>query len=393
MRNGVALVALLGLLATTAVGYEADLAYAEGIIVLTGTCFIRGIKLETEPHEGIEWPEAEGQALYGEIRLAEDWHAVMIDWADGRVGLYVDTDRSGVLVPVEWERVSADGSLLASVPLEIGFDDETTAPYRLFVMWSLFTPTVLTYCRDTYREGTIDLGGRTYGLVIIDEDTDGRYDRLDGGALLIDVDEDGELLASSDSHERFLLDAPFNLDGTVYQVVSVTPDGGRVRVEESDEDVPPKPALLVGFPAPGFEAVDSVGEPVSLEGLRGNLVVLDFWAGWCGPCIAELPTFEAIVGEFGDAGVVVLGVNLDRSRDAFEEAVAEHGIGYRQVYDGADGPVNTLYRIDGIPMTYVIGRDGVIRGRGLRGQQLWDAIEGLVAAEAEEDDPGEPEDP
>lgn len=393
MRSCIALVALLGLLATPVVGYEADLSYAEGIVALTGACFIRGIKLETDPLEGIGWPEVEGEALYGEIRLAEDRHAVMIDRADDRIGLYVDTDRSGVLAPFEWERMLADGSLLASVSLEIGFDDGTTAPYRLFVMWHAFTPTVLTYCRDTYREGTIDLGGRTYGLVIIDEDTDGRYDRLDGGVLLIDADEDGELLASSDSHERFRLDAPFNLGGIVYQVASVTRDGGRIRVEKSDEDVPPKLALLVGFPAPDFEAVDSVGEPVSIERLRGSIVVLDFWAGWCDPCIAELPTFEAIVEEFADAGVVVLGVNLDRSLEEFEEAVAEHGIGYRQVYDGADGPINTLYRIGGIPMTYVIDRDGIIRGRGLRGQQLWDAIEALVTAEVEEDDPGESEGP
>jgi len=393
MRSCVALVALLGLLATPAVGYEADLSYAEGIIDLTGACFIRGIKLETTPFEGVDWPEAEGDALYGAIRLAEDWHAVMIDRGDDRIGLYVDMDRSGVLEPFEWERMLAGGSLLASVPLEIGFDDETTAPYRLFVMWGALTPTVLTYCRDTYREGTIDLGGRAYGLVIIDEDTDGRYDRIDGGVLLIDADEDGELLASSDSHERFSLDAPFNLGGIVYQVVLVTPDGGRIRVEESDEDVPPKPALLVGFPAPDFEAVDSAGEPVSIKGLRGSIVVLDFWAGWCGPCIAELPMFEAIAEESADAGVVVLGVNLDRSRGEFEEAMSEHGIGYRQVYDGADGPVNTLYRIGGIPMTYVIDRDGIIRGRGLRGQELWDAIEALVAAEAGEDDPSEPEDP
>ena len=393
MRGCVVLVALLALVAATAVGYEANLAYAEGIIALTGACFIRGIKLETEPLEESEWPEAEGEALYGEIRLAEDRHAVMIDRTGDWVGLYVDADRSGVLAQFEWERMLSGGSLLASISLEIGFDDGTAAPYRLFVMWSPFTPTVLTYCRDTYREGRIDLDGRTFDLVIIDEDTDGRYDLLEAGALLIDTDEDGELLASSDSHERFRLDEPFNLSGIVYRVVSVTPGGGRIRVEESDEDVPLKPALLVGFPAPEFEAVDSAGEPVSIEGLRGNIVVIDFWAGWCGPCIAELPTFEAIAAEFADAGVIVLGINLDRSFGEFEEAVAEHAIGYLQVYDGADGPVNTLYRIEGIPMTYIIDRDGIIRGRGLRGQQLWDAVEALVTAGAGEDDSGEPEAP
>ena len=392
MRVIVALVAVLVLtVATAAAGYEADLSYVEGIIELTGACFIRGIKLETEPLEGIDWPEAEGNALYGEIHLALDAHSVMIDRTEERVWLYVDADRSGELEAFEWERLLADGNLLASVPLEIAYEDQSTASYRLFMMWSLFTPTVLTYCRDTYREGTIELVDREYALAVIDEDSDGQYDRLEGGVLLIDADGDGELLASNDSHERFDLSAPFNLGGVVYRVVSVAPDGAHIRMERSDEDVPPKPALLVGFPAPGFDAIDSADQPLSLGGLRGKIVILDFWAGWCDPCIAELPTLKGIVEAFGDEGVVLLGINLDRSLSDFLVAVAENGIDYRQIYDGPDGPINTLYRIEGIPMTYVIDRDGIIRGRGLRGQQLWDAVEALVAAE--EDDSGEPEDP
>jgi thiol-disulfide isomerase/thioredoxin len=377
--------------AAAAVGYEADLSYAEGIIELTGACFVRGIRLGTEPPEGIGWPEAEGAPLYGEIRLALGRHPVMIDRTEERVRLYVDADRSGDLAAFEWERMLADGRLLASVRLEIAHEEGTTAPYRLFVMWSLFTPAILTYCRDTYREGTVELDGRTYDLAILDEDTDGRYDQLDAGVLLIDADGDGELLASSDSHERFPLDAPFNLDGVVYRVVSVAPDGSRIRVEASDEDVPPKPPLLVGFPAPDFDAEDASGEPVSIEGLRGSVVVLDFWAGWCGPCIDEIPTLTAIDEAFADAGVVVLGINIDRSLADFLEAVAEHEVGYRQVYDGPNGPVNTLYRIEGIPMTYVIDRDGIIRGRGLRGEQLRDAVAALV--DPEEGGAGDPEDP
>jgi len=377
--------------AVAAVGYEADLSYAEGIIEITGACFVRGIRLGTEPPGGIDWPEAEGDPLYGEIRLALDRHPVMIDRTEERVRLYVDADRSGDLSAFGWERMLADGGLLASIRLEIAHEEGATAPYRLFVMWSLFTPTVLMYCRDTYREGAVELDGRTYDLVLIDEDTDGRYDRLDGGVLLIDADGDGELLAASDSHERFGLDAPFNLDGVVYRVVSVAPDGSRIRVEESDEDVPPKPPLLVGFPAPDFDTADAAGEPVSIEVLRGSVVVLDFWAGWCGPCIDEIPTLNGIDEAFADAGVVVLGINIDRSLVGFLEAVAEHEVGYRQVYDGPEGPVNTLYRIEGIPMTYVIDRDGIIRGRGLRGEQLRDAVAALVGRE--EGGSGDPEDP
>ncbi len=391
MRFGLVCVALFGLLAAGVVAQEADLTYAEGIIALTGACFIRGIKLETEPIEGIEWPEAEGEPLYGTIRLASDRHPVMVDRTEGGTVLFIDADRSGEFASFEWERVLADGNLLTSVPLELAYEDGTTAPYRLFVMWSPLTPTVLTYCRDTYREGTIELGGVSYDLVVIDEDTDGRYDRLEGGVLLIDADEDGELLASSDSHERFPLDAPFNLGGVVYRVTGVAPEGSKIRIEETDEDVPPKYPLLVGFPAPEFEAEDVAGEAISTADLRGSIIVLDFWAGWCSPCIAELPTLEAIAEGFAEDGVVVLGINLDRSFAEFMTALAEHSIDYQQIYDGPDGPINTVYRIDGIPMTYVIDRDGIIRGRGLRGPDLMAAVAVLVSAE--EDDPGESEDP
>ncbi len=391
LRRGILLALLLGSISATGIAYEADLTYAEGIVALTGACFIRGIKLETDAPDKIEWPEAEGDALYGELRLAESMHSVMIDRTADRITLHVDADRSGDVAPFEWERMLSDGSLLASVPMQIGFDDGTTAPYRVFVMWRAFTPTVLTYCRDTYREGSIDLKDAAYDLVLIDDDTDGRYDLLDGGALLIDADRNGELLASSDSHERFRLDEPFNLDGTTYRAKSVAPDGSRIVVEISDEYVAPKPALLVGFPAPEFEATDADGESVVIEQLRGSILVLDFWAGWCAPCITELPTLEEIHERFSGLGVMVVGINLDRSVEEFEQAVAQYSIAYRQIYDGADGPVNTLYRIEGIPMTYVIDPGGIIRGRGLRGEGLLELVESLAVEE--EDDSGGANDP
>lgn len=390
-RGVIALAVLVGLISGGAVGYEADLSYVEGIIELTGACFIQGVKLESDPPELVAWPEAQGEALYGEFRLAEGGHAVMIDRLNDRILLYVDPNGSAESVLFEWDRVLADGSLLASVPLELSFSDGASAPYRLFVMWRGLTPTVLAYCRDTYREGVIGLKDRPYKLAVIDEDTDGQYDALDGGVLLIDADGDSRLLASSDSHERFRLNEPFNLAGTVYRVRAVAADGSSIQVDISDEDVPPKPALLVGFPAPLFELTDVGGENIAIETLRGQIVVLDFWAGWCGPCIAELPTLETIHQRFADEGVSVLGINLDRSVEEFEEALTQHGIVYRQVYDGPDGPINTLYRIEGIPMTYVIDPDGVIRGRGLRGAQLLEQVESLLAEK--KDGAGDPNDP
>jgi len=142
--------------------------------------------------------------------------------------------------------------------------------------------------------------------------------------------------------------------------------------------VPPKPPLLVGYPAPTFSGVDAAGVPLSLERLHGSVVVLDFWASWCGPCVSELPTLIEIHEMFADDGVVVLGINLDRSESDFLDAIETYAIAYPQIYDSDTGAIGDLYRISGIPMTYVIDRNGTIVARGLRGDSLLAAVREAV---------------
>jgi len=376
MRRRLAATMLFMLAAMGVAAAEADLTYVSDITALTDQCFVRAIKLDVveEVDEGGEPIEA----LVGLLALAGGEHVVQITAEDGAVVLRVDPEMAGELVRAEWERTLVDGSLLADVSLTVTHADGSASPYQLYLMWNPFMPTVMTFCRNSYREGTITLGERETRLAIIDADTDGRYDRLDGGILLVDADGDGDLLATGDSHERFFLNEPFNIDGTTYEILEVSEDGARVRIEPSDESVPIKPPLLPGFPAPEFSAADSSDETVTLTTLRGEVVVLDFWAGWCGPCVSALPTFRQLVDEFDDRGLIVLGINLDRTVGEFDAAVAEHNIDWRQVYDGSDGPIGGLYRIEGIPMTYLIGEDGVIVARGLRGQQLIDAVADLL---------------
>ncbi len=160
-------------------------------------------------------------------------------------------------------------------------------------------------------------------------------------------------------------------------------DGSWAEIETAAAPVLPKPPLLEGFPAPGFTALDAQGTPIDVALLRGRIVLLDFWAAWCAPCLEELPTIAGIHEFLSEQGVVVLGVNLDRSDTAFRGALARLALPYVQIYDGSDGPISSLYRISGIPMTYLIGRDGVIRARGLRGQALVAAIEALLGEEPE----------
>ena len=364
-------------------GAETELHYIEGITELTGSCFIRGMMMSQEPADGIAFPEPLGDAFYGALDLAAREHAVMVDIHGEGVDLYVDAVADAKASSFPWERMLSDGSLLASVPVRIGHADGREVPYRVFVMWNPYRPSVLAYCRDAYQEGTADLGGRDVLLAVIDQDTDGRYDLLDGGLLLIDSDGDGELLAASDSHERFALSESFNLDGVTYRVEAMDPAGDWIRIVVADEPVAPKPALLPGFPSPDFVGSTLEGDDLALSDLRGRVVILDFWAAWCGPCMAELPTMKRLA-EMEDQGVTVLGINLDRALADLSDAVSEHELDYPQIFDGADGPIGLLYRIEGIPMTYLVDPDGVIVGRSLRGEALIEAVESLLDRGSEE---------
>jgi thiol-disulfide isomerase/thioredoxin len=375
------LIVLLGLLSLSGASAETTLGYYTEITNLSTGCFPQGLKLEAEPIEGIEWPEAHEQALFGLFLLRDAIYPVMIDRHDDGFDLYVDSNLDGELLHFAWDRVLADGTSLASVSFVVPYSNEQTASYQAFLMWSGFTPTVLTYCRDSYRAGEIQLGEITYPLILFDEDTDARYDDLDDGTLIIDSDGDGRLLVTSDSHEVFSLGEPFNLNGTVYEVAAVAEDGSWIEIVESDADVAPKYPLLDGFPAPIFEGIDVLGEPLSSDSLKGDIIVLDFWASWCAPCIYELPTMESIVTDYADLGVRVIGINLDRTESAFQSALETYGIGYEQVYDSDRGPIGDLYRIEGIPMTYIIDREGIIAARGLRGEALVAAIQELLDRE------------
>ena len=361
--------------------FEAQLTYFEDIIGLTSSCFPQGIKLESSPIEGIAWPDGQDETLYGLLPLGDEMHPIMIDRHDDQYELYVDAELTSEFQSYSWDRTLYDGSLLASIPFRILHPDEGTTSYQLFVIWSRFTPSMVTYCRDSYWAGEIHLAGDVYKLAVFDEDSDGRYDDLEYGTLIIDADGDGELLTTADSHEVFFLDEPINLGGIVYEVSAMAQDGSWIEMVESDEDTEPKPPLLVGFPAPLFEGVDSAGNDFSLEALRDDIVILDFWASWCGPCIYEVPTFEAIVDEFAVEGVRVIGINLDRSESDFHLVVETLEISYLQVYDSSAGPIGDLYRIQGIPMTYVIDRSGIIRARGLRGGNLIAVIRELIETE------------
>ena len=102
------------------------------------------------------------------------------------------------------------------------------------------------------------------------------------------------------------------------------------------------------------------------------MVLVDFWASWCGPCIKEIPTLQAIYKKYGKK-VTILSVAVWDKRDATLKAIKEHNTPWSQIVDAQSIPT-ALYGITGIPHIMLIGADGTILNRNIRGAQIEEAI-------------------
>lgn len=117
--------------------------------------------------------------------------------------------------------------------------------------------------------------------------------------------------------------------------------------------------LLEGDKAPDFTADLADGSTFTLSEQSGKVVLLNFWATWCGPCVGEMPAFERLWKEYGDK-VAILAVNCLEDEETVRQFIAENGYTFPIAFD-VEGVVNMKYPTDGIPYTVVIGKDGTVQ--------------------------------
>jgi cytochrome c biogenesis protein CcmG, thiol:disulfide interchange protein DsbE len=109
--------------------------------------------------------------------------------------------------------------------------------------------------------------------------------------------------------------------------------------------------------APDFNLLDANGSPVGLSGYRGKLVLLNFWATWCGPCRDEMPSMEQLSRNFGGQSLAVLAVNQRENAALVNKFMKTHGLNFTAPLD-TTGRVAGYYRVYGIPVSYLIDADG-----------------------------------
>jgi cytochrome c biogenesis protein CcmG, thiol:disulfide interchange protein DsbE len=122
----------------------------------------------------------------------------------------------------------------------------------------------------------------------------------------------------------------------------------------------PKPRAKAGGEAPDFTITDIQGKKLSLADYKGKVVLLDFWATWCAPCLEEIPHFITMQEKLGAQGFQAIGISMDDGPKPVEKFYAEHKLNY-PVAVGDSTLADSYGGILGLPVTFVINRDGQIR--------------------------------
>jgi thiol-disulfide isomerase/thioredoxin len=145
-----------------------------------------------------------------------------------------------------------------------------------------------------------------------------------------------------------------------------------------------QPELARKRVAPDFHVVALDGKTVSMQSLTGKVVLIDFWATWCGPCKQALPHLKELAQKFEGQPLVVISISLDADETAWKNFVAHNGMTWAQYRDGGfDGPIATSFAVKAIPTTFTIDADGFLQDQQVGDGNIEEKLKKLIAQAAQ----------
>jgi thiol-disulfide isomerase/thioredoxin len=344
---------------------------------------------------------------------------VVLDEAEGKPAmLLVDSNGNGDLTddaPVEWSGKPQPGRsgkaytmYSGTAAVQIG---TSASPFSAGLGMYRFDPSdpgraalkdVILYYRDYAATGEVSVSGRSMKAMLSDDAAagdfrgkaieEGNEGARSGVNLILDVNGNGKFDSRGES---FDVRKPFNIAGTTYEIADMARDGLSFRVVKSTktvDEVPTPPDHAVGKKIMPFEAKTMDGKTVKFpEDFKGKVVMLDFWATWCGPCMGEMPGLAAAYEKRHPKGFEILGVSLDQENadDKIKQVSGQNKMTWSQVYDGKfwKAAIADSYAINSIPAAFLVDGDTgeiLAMGGSLRGDQLERTLDGALEKKAKQ---------
>lgn len=182
----------------------------------------------------------------------------------------------------------------------------------------------------------------------------------------LDEDKDVDLINATLIH----------LESTSESAKQIVADYRKKKAEEKEM----RERMRDGNPAPEFTFQNEKGKTINIKKLKGKIIVLDFWASWCGPCRKEIPNVKKVYAEYKDKGIQFLSVSIDAKKEAWTKALKEEQMPWMQGWtpDAGKSVMNT-YQFGGIPFIILIDKEGNIYRKNLRGEDIKNAIDDCLA--------------